>query len=46
MFTFTVPKDKKVKFERYGSFVSKKEAFTELINWFKELNASHEWPSE
>ncbi|MBR2091137.1 MAG: hypothetical protein IJ905_12485 [Fibrobacter sp.] len=39
-------RSKKVKFERYGSFVSKKEAFTELINWFKELNASHEWPSE
>lgn len=37
---------KKVIFEKYGSFVYKKEAFTELTNWFKELNANHEWPSE
>lgn len=37
---------KKVKFERYGSFVFKKEAFIEMTNWFKELNANHEWPSE
>ena len=37
---------KKVKFEKYGSFVSKKEAFKELTNWFKELRANHEWPAE
>ncbi len=37
---------KKVKFEKYGSFVYKKEAFAELTNWFKELNVNHDWPSE
>lgn len=37
---------KKVKFERYGSFVFKKDAFIEMTSWFKELNANHEWPSE
>lgn len=37
---------KKVKFEKYGSFVFKNEAFKELTNWFKELRANHEWPAE
>ena len=39
-------RSKKVKFEKYGSFVFKREAYSELINWFKELRGSHEWPSE
>lgn len=37
---------KKIRFEKYGSFVYKKEVFAELTNWFKELSVNHDWPSE
>ncbi len=37
---------KKVKFEKYGSFVSKTDAFKELIYWLNELKENHDWPSE
>ena len=38
-------RSKKAKFQKYGSFVFKTEAYKELLNWFKELRTAHEWPS-
>lgn len=37
---------KKVRFEKYGSFVYRRHAYEELILWYEELKKSNEWNAE
>lgn len=37
---------KKVRFEKYGSFVYRQQAYEELVLWYKELKKNNEWNAE
>lgn len=37
---------KKVRFDKYGSFVYRQHAYEELILWYKELKKNNEWTTE
>lgn len=39
-------RSKKVKLDRYGSFVYRKYVYAALVDWFLDLNKKNDWPSE